>query len=78
MDELAAIITREQGKTLLDAKGDVFRGLEVVEYACGAASHTMGETVENVGRGLDTYSYRQVSARLSNWLSISISFLTQF
>jgi len=59
MDELAAIITREQGKTLLDAKGDVFRGLEVVEYACGAASHAMGETVENVGRGLDTYSYRQ-------------------
>lgn len=60
MDELAAIITREQGKTLGDAKGDVFRGLEVVEFACGSASHTMGETVENVGGGLDTYSYRQV------------------
>jgi malonate-semialdehyde dehydrogenase (acetylating)/methylmalonate-semialdehyde dehydrogenase len=74
MDELAAIITKEQGKTLLDAKGDVFRGLEVVEYACGAASHAMGETVENVGRGLDTYSYRQVCARLSNSLAMLILF----
>jgi malonate-semialdehyde dehydrogenase (acetylating)/methylmalonate-semialdehyde dehydrogenase len=40
MDELAALITEEQGKTLVDAKGDVFRGLEVVEFACGAASHS--------------------------------------
>mmetsp|Transcript_5343 Transcript_5343/g.12916 ORF Transcript_5343/g.12916 Transcript_5343/m.12916 type:complete len:522 (-) Transcript_5343:189-1754(-) len=59
MDSLASLITEEQGKTLVDAKGDVFRGLEVVEFACGAASHQMGETVENVGGGLDTYSYRQ-------------------
>ena len=59
MDELAAIITKEQGKTLADAQGDVFRGLEVVEYACGAASHMMGETIESVGNSIDTYSYRQ-------------------
>jgi len=58
-DELAHIITIEQGKTHEDAKGDVFRGLQVVEYACGAASFLMGETVENVGPSMDTYSYRQ-------------------
>ena len=59
MDELAGLITKEQGKTLADARGDVFRGLEVVEFACGVASHMMGETVEQVGVGIDTYSYRQ-------------------
>ena len=40
MDPLAAIITLEQGKTLADARGDVFRGLEVVEQACGRALHS--------------------------------------
>ncbi len=59
MDQIAALITKEQGKTLADAKGDVFRGLEVVEFACGAASKLMGETLESVGNGIDTYSYRQ-------------------
>jgi malonate-semialdehyde dehydrogenase (acetylating) / methylmalonate-semialdehyde dehydrogenase len=47
------------GKTLADAKGDVFRGLEVVESACMMGSLTMGETQENLARGLDTYTYRQ-------------------
>ena len=41
-------------------KGDVFRGLEVVESVCAAGTLTMGETAENLSRGLDTYSYRQV------------------
>merc|ERR1712000_630434 len=58
-DELAALITKEQGKTLADAKGDVFRGLEVVEHSCSMATLTMGETAENVSKGMDTYSYRQ-------------------
>ena len=56
--ELAEIITREQGKTIADAKGDIFRGIEVVEVACGIAPMLMGETVENVSTGMDTYSYR--------------------
>ena len=47
-----------QGKTIADAKGDIFRGIEVVEFACGVAPMTMGETIENVSRGMDTYSYR--------------------
>lgn len=58
-DELAASVTTEQGKTFQDAKGDVFRGLEVVETACGIATMMMGETVENVAAGIDCYSLRQ-------------------
>jgi malonate-semialdehyde dehydrogenase (acetylating)/methylmalonate-semialdehyde dehydrogenase len=58
-NELALSITTEQGKTLQDAKGDIFRGLEVVEATCAIGSTIMGETAENLARGLDTYSYRQ-------------------
>ncbi|KAG5526134.1 hypothetical protein RHGRI_032420 [Rhododendron griersonianum] len=58
-DKLAANITLEQGKTLKDAQGDVFRGLEVVEHACGMATLQMGEFVPNVSNGIDTYSLRE-------------------
>ena len=57
-DELAGIITKEQGKTLADARGDVFRGLEVVEAACGAGTHLLGEHLENVSTDVDTYTLR--------------------
>lgn len=57
--ELAANVTLEQGKTTPDAEGDVFRGLQVVEHACNMGSLLMGETVENVGPQMDTYSLRQ-------------------
>jgi len=59
MDKIAALITEEQGKTLPDAKGDVFRGLEVVEHATNVASLMMGETMENVSKNVDIYSYNQ-------------------
>jgi len=59
METLAGLITKEQGKTLADARGDVFRGLEVVEHACSAGTLMMGETVENLATSVDTYSYRQ-------------------
>ncbi|CAH9125164.1 unnamed protein product [Cuscuta epithymum] len=59
MDKLALNITTEQGKTLKDAQGDVFRGLEVVEHACGMATLQMGEYVCNVSNGVDTYSIRE-------------------
>lgn len=59
MDDLAKGICEEQGKTLSDARGDVIRGLEVVEFACGIPSLLMGETVENVGKGIDTCSLQQ-------------------
>ncbi|XP_020253653.1 methylmalonate-semialdehyde dehydrogenase [acylating], mitochondrial-like [Asparagus officinalis] len=59
MDKLTMNITTEQGKTLKDAQGDVFCGLEVVEHACGMATLQMGEYVSNVSRGIDTYSIRE-------------------
>merc|ERR1711943_132382 len=58
-DDLAKNIVQEQGKTFADAKGDVFRGLEVIEHACATPSHMMGETLGNVSKFMDTYSYRQ-------------------
>jgi len=58
-DELAHILTAEHGKVLSDAKGEVFRGLEVVEFACGIPHLLKGEFSENVGRGIDTFSMRQ-------------------
>lgn len=58
-DEIAKSITLEQGKTLPDAAGDVFRGLEIVEATCAEGHLMMGETQENLSRGLDCYTYRQ-------------------
>ena len=58
-DRLAAIITSEHGKTLDDARGELQRGIEVVEFACGIPSALKGEFTENVGRGIDSYSMRQ-------------------
>ena len=58
-DELATLLAQETGKTFEDAKGDVWRGIEVVEHACNIASLSMGETVENVARKIDCYSITQ-------------------
>ncbi|HYD59153.1 MAG TPA: CoA-acylating methylmalonate-semialdehyde dehydrogenase [Noviherbaspirillum sp.] len=59
MKELAAILTAEQGKTLADAEGDVFRGLEVVEHAANIGTLQMGELANNVANGVDTYTLLQ-------------------
>ena len=59
MKKIAAVLTAEQGKTLPDAEGDVFRGLEVVEHACSIGTLTLGEIAENVAGGVDTYFIRQ-------------------
>ncbi|MGW4335995.1 CoA-acylating methylmalonate-semialdehyde dehydrogenase [Rhodococcus koreensis] len=58
-DRLAAIITAEHGKVLDDAKGEVTRGLEVVEFACGIPQQLKGEFSENVGRAVDGVTFRQ-------------------
>jgi len=58
-DRLAAIITAEHGKVLSDAKGELTRGLEVVEFACGIPQMLKGEYSEAVGRGVDAVSLRQ-------------------
>ncbi|MBY4596223.1 CoA-acylating methylmalonate-semialdehyde dehydrogenase [Ottowia caeni] len=59
MGELAALLTAEQGKTLPDAEGDVFRGLEVVEHAAGIGNLQLGELANNVATGVDTYTLLQ-------------------
>ena len=57
-DELARLVTKEHGKSLVDSAGDVFRGYEVVEHACSFTSLGMGETTQGVAGGVDIYSYR--------------------
>jgi malonate-semialdehyde dehydrogenase (acetylating)/methylmalonate-semialdehyde dehydrogenase len=59
MSRIARTLSAEQGKTLADAEGDVFRGLEVVEHACSIGSLQLGEFAENVAGGVDTYTLRQ-------------------
>jgi len=58
-DDIAETLSQETGKIFADAKGDVWRGIEVVEHACNAPSLMMGETVENVARDIDTSSFIQ-------------------
>ncbi len=59
MAELAALLTAEQGKTLADAEGDVFRGLEVVEHAAAIGNLQLGELANNVANGVDTFTLMQ-------------------
>ncbi len=59
MEDLALMLAREHGKTIPDAKGDIQRGLEVVEFACGIPHLMKGEYTEGAGPGIDVYSLRQ-------------------
>lgn len=59
MDKLAEALSREHGKTLPDAKGDVIRGLEVAEYCIGAPQLLKGEYTDSAGPGIDMYSMKQ-------------------
>ncbi|MGK8509255.1 CoA-acylating methylmalonate-semialdehyde dehydrogenase [Nocardia asiatica] len=59
MDSLAALLSSEHGKTIADAKGDIQRGLEVVEFAVGIPHLLKGEYTESAGTGIDVYSMRQ-------------------
>ena len=58
-EELIRLNTREHGKTLAESRGDVKRGIEMVEFACGVPSLLMGESLENVARGIDCDTIRQ-------------------
>jgi len=58
MGELAKNITTEQGKTLIDAEGDVLRGLQVVEHCCSITSLLLGETIQSVSTDMDTMTFR--------------------
>ncbi len=57
--ELAELLASEHGKTVPDAKGDIQRGVEVVEFACGIPHLLKGEFTESAGTGIDVYSLRQ-------------------
>ncbi len=58
-DQLARLLSSEHGKTFVDARGDIQRGLEVVEFACGIPHLLKGEYTESAGPGIDLYSMRQ-------------------
>ncbi len=59
MDELAAMLSAEHGKVVADSKGDIQRGLEVIEFACGIPHLLKGEHTQGAGPGIDVYSMRQ-------------------
>ena len=59
MDALAEMLSSEHGKVIADAKGDVQRGLEVIEYCCGIPQALKGEYTQGAGPGIDVYSMRQ-------------------
>jgi malonate-semialdehyde dehydrogenase (acetylating)/methylmalonate-semialdehyde dehydrogenase len=59
MNELAEILSSEHGKVIADSKGDIQRGLEVIEFACGIPHALKGEYTEGAGPGIDVYSMRQ-------------------
>src|SRR2546426_11966572 len=58
-EDLVRSNTREHGKTLVESRGDVRRGIEMVEFACGIPSLLMGENLENIARGIDCDTIRQ-------------------
>ena len=58
-DKLAGLITAQHGKVLSDARGEITRGIEVVEFACGIPHLLKGEITENVGTHVDSYTLRQ-------------------
>jgi malonate-semialdehyde dehydrogenase (acetylating)/methylmalonate-semialdehyde dehydrogenase len=59
MEQLAALLASEHGKVISDAKGDIQRGLDVVEFACGIPHLLKGDYTEGAGPGIDVYSMRQ-------------------
>ncbi|MGH6781096.1 MAG: CoA-acylating methylmalonate-semialdehyde dehydrogenase [Sphingomonadaceae bacterium] len=59
MDELAHLLSSEHGKVIADSKGDIQRGLEVIEFCCGIPHALKGEYTQGAGPGIDVYSMRQ-------------------
>lgn len=75
-DRLAASITLEQGKTFADAKGDVLRGLQVAETACGITTQITGEVLE-VAKDMETRSYREPLGVVAAICPFSMSILSR-
>jgi len=59
MDELALLLSQEHGKVIADSRGDIQRGLEVIEFACGIPHVLKGDYTQGAGSGIDIYSMRQ-------------------
>src|SRR3546814_20477816 len=59
LDELAELLASEHGKVVADARGDVQRGLDVIEFCCGIPHVLKGEYTQGAGPGIDVYSMRQ-------------------
>ncbi|HTX02886.1 MAG TPA: CoA-acylating methylmalonate-semialdehyde dehydrogenase [Candidatus Acidoferrales bacterium] len=59
IDELATLVANENGKMFADARGEVRRGIECVEFACGMPSLLMGDSLEGIARGIDSHTIRQ-------------------
>ena len=58
-DRICEMVTREHGKTLAEARGSAYRGIENIEYACGIPTLLMGDTLENLARGVDCETMHQ-------------------
>src|SRR5450432_3886761 len=58
-ERICQLVTREHGKTLAEARGSIYRGIENIEYACGIPSLLMGDTLENLARGVDCETMHQ-------------------
>ena len=68
-------MTKEQGKTLPDAEGDVMRGLQVVEQACSLTFMQMGATLPGIAKDIDCASYRVPLGVTAGWLLFFVFFL---
>jgi hypothetical protein len=64
-EELAALVTREHGKTIAEARASVQRGIEMVEFACGIPSLVMGQHLENIADGVDQFSVHGAAVDVS-------------
>ena len=71
-DRICLMVTREHGKTLAEARGSVYRGLEHIEYACGIPTLLMGDTLENIARGVDCETLHQPLRRLRRYYSVQL------
>ncbi|MCH2464422.1 MAG: aldehyde dehydrogenase family protein, partial [Gemmatimonadetes bacterium] len=58
-EDLARLLTTEHGKVIAETRGEIQRGIENIEHACGIPSMMMGDTVEQIAQGIDSASWRQ-------------------
>ncbi len=72
-EELAALVTREHGKTLAEARAEMQRGIEMVEFACGIPSLLMGQSVENLATSVDCETSSALAGRVRGHYAVQLS-----